>query len=420
MARGNDNYPSHGHPYLAPGSSKQKRRKSLGAYEEVVTRRTSVRRRLSPPPNVPDSDVDKYESRWDRWSRSPPSWVGINNEEGRAKPKARRKITNIGGAEKRTDESHRSRRRSRHSSQRRSRSSYSRSERSRYSGNNSETPPPSTLPGILVSQFSDLSRKETHPSGSRRASQIQYVGSESSDQEDRPRPYTPPRASSNSRPSSSLSNRSKNPMNVETIQGPADLDPLESNSSPSSMGAQNSMSPSPVDANLGSSRIRGFVDIPASWVSATHEGMRPPSGIASIAPANFLSQRRLSSGTLGDKSYRYASLNDSEIRLVNIHKATSSIITCEIHCVSLKSLPPYIAISYAWGDAEDTRQITLVEELDRSIDNGFEHERIQHDIPISSSLHGALEVIRERNRDVYVWADALCEFRRCCALYTSQ
>ncbi|KAK6211941.1 hypothetical protein LQW54_005645 [Pestalotiopsis sp. IQ-011] len=53
---------------------------------------------------------------------------------------------------------------------------------------------------------------------------------------------------------------------------------------------------------------------------------------------------------------------------------------------------PYIALSYAWGDTSDTVDIELN----------------QCNFTVTSSLHGALRAVREPDRDVLVWADAVC------------
>lgn len=67
------------------------------------------------------------------------------------------------------------------------------------------------------------------------------------------------------------------------------------------------------------------------------------------------------------------------------------MLRCEIAHVSLRKVPRYVAISYAWGDAGDTRKI----ELEGSL------------VPISVSLHGALYALRQKSESVLVWADAL-------------
>lgn len=100
-----------------------------------------------------------------------------------------------------------------------------------------------------------------------------------------------------------------------------------------------------------------------------------------------------SSGMLGSNSYRYDPLEQSEIRLVMLHPARSWSIKCDISHFPLDQAPAYTAISYAWGDVGDERKIEL---------QGVA-------VPITVSLHGALEALRERGgRPVWIWADALC------------
>lgn len=51
-----------------------------------------------------------------------------------------------------------------------------------------------------------------------------------------------------------------------------------------------------------------------------------------------------------------------------------------------------MAISYAWGDARNTKRV----ELDGSL------------IPVAVSLYGALEALRQKAESVLVWVDVLC------------
>ncbi|KAF2806092.1 uncharacterized protein BDZ99DRAFT_395393 [Mytilinidion resinicola] len=100
----------------------------------------------------------------------------------------------------------------------------------------------------------------------------------------------------------------------------------------------------------------------------------------------------VSSGVLGIKTYQYTPLREMEFRLVRILPARSSKIKCEIVHASIENPPDFVAISYAWGDADDTRKLILEGAI----------------VPVSMSLHGALEALREKKEDVLVWADALC------------
>lgn len=58
------------------------------------------------------------------------------------------------------------------------------------------------------------------------------------------------------------------------------------------------------------------------------------------------------------------------------------MIKCDIIHVSLEELPQYVAISYAWRDLGDTRKIDI---------GG-------NSIPISVSLHGALQALRQKKK----------------------
>jgi hypothetical protein len=118
---------------------------------------------------------------------------------------------------------------------------------------------------------------------------------------------------------------------------------------------------------------------------------KPP---ASVTPSNSTFKSTLSSspGGLGDPAYQYRALQDLEFRLVKILPERKTMIRCEIIHASLEDPPEYAAISYAWGDAGNTRRI----ELDGSL------------IPVAVSLYGALEALREKNESVLVWVDALC------------
>lgn len=98
------------------------------------------------------------------------------------------------------------------------------------------------------------------------------------------------------------------------------------------------------------------------------------------------------SSVLGDWMHRYSPLEESSIRLLRILPERKTMIKCDMIHVSIEDPLEYVAISYAWGDAGDTRRIEL---------NGYS-------IPVSVSLHGALQALRERDRSVLVWADALC------------
>jgi hypothetical protein len=98
------------------------------------------------------------------------------------------------------------------------------------------------------------------------------------------------------------------------------------------------------------------------------------------------------SGFFGDNVYHYEELHDNEFRLLQILPARMSTIKCKIIHASLSRPPDYLAVSYAWGDAGDTRKIYV--------------DGIQ--VSVTSSLFGALQALRQKSQEVLVWADAIC------------
>ncbi|KAI3343432.1 heterokaryon incompatibility protein-domain-containing protein [Ustulina deusta] len=99
-----------------------------------------------------------------------------------------------------------------------------------------------------------------------------------------------------------------------------------------------------------------------------------------------------SSGVLRERTYQYEELHPSEFRLVLVYRRKMTTIKCEIIHHSLTNPPSYTAISYAWGDADDKRSIQIG----------------KANIPVAASLFGALEAVRKRDEDTFVWVDALC------------
>ncbi|KAH8891501.1 HET-domain-containing protein [Thozetella sp. PMI_491] len=92
-----------------------------------------------------------------------------------------------------------------------------------------------------------------------------------------------------------------------------------------------------------------------------------------------------------DGGFRYRKLELNQIRLLKVLPERMSIIKCDIIYESLDDPPPYTAISYAWGDAEDTQKIQIGGDK----------------VSITTSLHGALKALRQQT-EVLLWADSLC------------
>lgn len=84
-------------------------------------------------------------------------------------------------------------------------------------------------------------------------------------------------------------------------------------------------------------------------------------------------------------------LERGEIRLLRL--LPGEPLQCCFIVSSIFDPPPYTAVSYAWGDPDDTCEM----EVDG------------HSLAITPSLHGALSALRRKERgDVLVWADAVC------------
>ncbi|KAK0702679.1 heterokaryon incompatibility protein-domain-containing protein, partial [Lasiosphaeris hirsuta] len=88
----------------------------------------------------------------------------------------------------------------------------------------------------------------------------------------------------------------------------------------------------------------------------------------------------------------YDELGQNEFRLLRVHSKKMSTISCELFHASLDHPPPYVAISYAWGDPRDTENIIISSVEAR----------------VTRSLHGALDALRSCKEDIIVWADAVC------------
>ncbi|KAH8728550.1 heterokaryon incompatibility protein-domain-containing protein [Phaeosphaeriaceae sp. PMI808] len=95
--------------------------------------------------------------------------------------------------------------------------------------------------------------------------------------------------------------------------------------------------------------------------------------------------------------FNYQALDHTkrEIRLLKLRKSDKPEheLKCEIKTFQLDKVPPYRALSYAWGDPTDTRSLVL----------GGRH----HDV--TKNLHAALKVIRDiMLHPEYLWVDAIC------------
>lgn len=91
-------------------------------------------------------------------------------------------------------------------------------------------------------------------------------------------------------------------------------------------------------------------------------------------------------------SFQYQDITASEFRLICLLPGKTSAINCELVTVCLENHPKYRAISYAWGDVDDTVDILVNDRL----------------VTVTLSLRDVLEAIREEDEVALLWADALC------------
>ncbi|KAK0647021.1 heterokaryon incompatibility protein-domain-containing protein [Cercophora newfieldiana] len=90
--------------------------------------------------------------------------------------------------------------------------------------------------------------------------------------------------------------------------------------------------------------------------------------------------------------YHYR-LRIGEVRLVSIHAGEwQEPISCSLANHFLEDLPPYSALSYTWGSAKATDQITF---------NGIPWS-------VTINLTHALRFLRHATQDVRLWVDAIC------------
>lgn len=92
-------------------------------------------------------------------------------------------------------------------------------------------------------------------------------------------------------------------------------------------------------------------------------------------------------------NYNPLNPTNSEIRLVTLHpgRATDDI-HCTLKTASLDECPKYEALSYTWGDENDTKPVTV---------NACLHDA-------TSNLETALRCLRRRWKPRIMWVDALC------------
>lgn len=109
--------------------------------------------------------------------------------------------------------------------------------------------------------------------------------------------------------------------------------------------------------------------------------------------------RRMSPSILSanDTTYDYDYLDNGEFRLIILipenQDDPKGIVRCEMFTHLLNNSPPYVALSYAWGDVSDKREILMGRE-------GIT-------MSVSASLEAALRALRDTRNSILLWADAI-------------
>ncbi|KAF7541829.1 hypothetical protein G7054_g187 [Neopestalotiopsis clavispora] len=95
--------------------------------------------------------------------------------------------------------------------------------------------------------------------------------------------------------------------------------------------------------------------------------------------------------------FQYYPLEEGRIRILRLLAGNKEDkVRCELFHMSLERPRPYTAMSYAWGDTYD--------KVDIELNRGF--------FKVTKSLYGALEAVRESDRHLLVWADAVQKMYR--------
>ncbi|KAK4506502.1 hypothetical protein PRZ48_000234 [Zasmidium cellare] len=91
--------------------------------------------------------------------------------------------------------------------------------------------------------------------------------------------------------------------------------------------------------------------------------------------------------------YETLEKNRENIRIMRIEPGSGHDVCCNLEVHNLRDLPPYEALSYCWGKAAATAQISSGNL------KGF---------PVSEHLFYAIRRLRHESRPRYIWVDAIC------------
>lgn len=103
----------------------------------------------------------------------------------------------------------------------------------------------------------------------------------------------------------------------------------------------------------------------------------------------------ISTAAHSESIYNSVPLNGHQrvIRTLVVHCGSfNNEMKCSLQTVSLDDDPTYTALSYSWGNPQDTCDITLNNQK----------------ITIRNTLAVALRYMRRDDKDIVVWADAIC------------
>ena len=102
------------------------------------------------------------------------------------------------------------------------------------------------------------------------------------------------------------------------------------------------------------------------------------------------SQGPTTSGTKVGSAYKH--LRKDQIRLLNLFPSSKQEAQIQCSLESFDKPPPYIALSYTWGDQNNTRKILVNDQVFKATKN----------------LEDALKHLRHRDERLYFWVDAIC------------
>lgn len=128
---------------------------------------------------------------------------------------------------------------------------------------------------------------------------------------------------------------------------------------------------------------------------------RSTPSVTTLSTLSMLSStiRRMAPSMLSANgtAYTYDHLHNGEFRLIILRPEKrddpEDIVRCDMLTCPLRNPPPYIALSYAWGDLSDTRKILM--------------GRADITMRVSASLESALRALRDPRKSILVWADAI-------------